>query len=433
MTAPRLRITGDAAAVVIIVLLWLRTVGGLTVLSFTVEKTLRSAGDETLTSAASSAVTQVTYIVLLAACAAAVVFNLNDVTRPGLWRIAFMLAPWLWLLVRNAYSGFATPDTLLYPFLVLALAALRPSVRTVLAACGILVIATAGIAIAMGLFAPEAGIAQVAPGEAHIRADKANLPDLGLLQGMFTTENSLAQFLAVGWAAVFAVRPWWLRIAGAGAVFFAVFWSSSRSGMATLVIMSVVGMAVALLVAYERRVWASVVARSAIAVGLLAMIAVPLIFGEDEAFTGRGEIWSVSLREWAERGPWFGLGNDWYAAMARSETSPLHAGAVHGHNDLVQVLVTGGIVMAAISICWLAGLGYALTRARARWIVPGSMLLVGVIVNGVLEVSLGFVDRSVLWVATVVPLAVLLFDPRRDVREGDTAWLPERRFERSGP
>ena len=134
MTAPRMRITGDAAAVIIIVLLWVRTVGGLTVLSFTVEKTLRSAGDETLTSAASSVVTQVTYIALLAACAAAVVFNLNDVTRPGLWRIAFMLAPWLWLLVRNAYSGFATPDTLLYPFLVLALAALRPSVRTVLAA-----------------------------------------------------------------------------------------------------------------------------------------------------------------------------------------------------------------------------------------------------------------------------------------------------------
>ena len=74
---------------------------------------------------------------------------------------------------------------------------------------------TAIIAIAFGFLLPDAGILREADGTMR-SVDKAVFPSLGLLQGMFTSENNLGQYLAYGVAAVAMLPRWWLRLPGSG-------------------------------------------------------------------------------------------------------------------------------------------------------------------------------------------------------------------------
>ncbi len=425
----RLSVSADAVAIVLIVALWLRGVGALVALSYTVEKRFVVAGDEALVSALSSAVSQGFYILVIAICAAAVLFRLNDITRPGLGRIAIMLLPWLWLMTRNAYSGLATADSLLYPFLILALAALRPSPK-VLGAVGILVGLTGAAALAMGAFSPDAGILHEADGEIRLR-DKETIPGWGLLQGMFTSENSLGQFLSIGFASILFVRPVWLRVPLGAAALIAIYWSSSRSSFLTLIVSLGAASIVWFVLALGFRRFASRIARVAIAVCILVVTLLPLYPWSDDAFTDRGVIWTVSLAEWGDRAGMFGFASDWYGQMAQTETSPLHGGAVHGHNEVVQLLVTGGFVLALLAFVWIAAVSWELTDARRRWIAASTALVMAIVASGTLEVSISFVDRSVLWSVSIVPVAILFFSHPRDRSIGEeTTWQTSRTIRR---
>ncbi len=414
-------ISTDAIAVAIIVALWTRGVGSYIAFSLTTPKVFVAAGGQQPESAAFTAVTQGAFLLVVALCAFAVVFRINEVTRPGLWKIAVMLVPWLWLLVRSAYAGDATPDSLLFPMLVLAFAALRPNPR-VLMALGVLVGLTAVIAIILGLFLPDAGIVRESDGEFRVRTDKETLPGLGLLQGMFFSENTMAAFLSVGLASVFTIRWVWARLVLVAAVLFAVVWSSSRGGIVTAVGMLGTGCVVGLLVLFQRRGWASMAARGAAAITFLFAATLALWGWDDDAFSARGIIWRVSLSEWTKRSFWFGLDPGWYARMANTETSPLHAGAVHGHNDMVQMLVTGGIVLGVMFIIWYAMIAWDITPAWSRYLPIAAMLLVGIAASGALEVVTGFVDGSSQWPVSLVPLVVLFFARRTDLQFGGETW-----------
>ncbi|WP_460772540.1 O-antigen ligase family protein [Microbacterium sp. GXF7504] len=425
MSAPartrlRLWISPDAAAVVIIVLLWVRSVGQLIALSLTVDKVSQGVGEEAASSALSSAVSQGAYVALLAVCGVAVLFHLNDITRPGLWRIAVMLVPWLWQLTRGAYAGQVAPDALLYPLLVLALAALRPRPR-VLAAVGVLVGLTAIVAVVLGFVAPDAGIVREADGTERVRSDKALFPSLGLLQGMFTSENTLAGFLVLGVASILLVRPLWLRLLLLAGTAFAIAWSSSRGGLITLAVVAVVGLVIAGLRLYERMRAASLLARLGAAGALAVAAALPFLGWDDDAFSVRGVIWNVSLEQWTEHALWFGLDAEWYTRMALTETSPLHAGAVHAHNDVLQMLVTGGLVLGVLFIAWFCVIGYDITRVGTPLLTVAAMLLIAIATSGALEVVSGFVTGSRQWVGGLVPLCVLFFAPKREASKEGSA------------
>ena len=197
----RLYITRDAAAVLLIVVMWCRAVGSQIVLSLTAEKVFVPIGHDPIWTPAANMKSKLFYLLAVGISAAIIMFRINDVTRPGLWRIIVVLAPWLAILTREMYSGSPTPDSVLYVVVVLALAALRPHPR-VLIALGALVVFTAAIAIAFGFLVPDAGILHEVEGVARERLDKAVFPSLGLLQGMFTSENSLGLYLTIGIAAV---------------------------------------------------------------------------------------------------------------------------------------------------------------------------------------------------------------------------------------
>lgn len=389
-------------------------------LSLTAEKRFVPVGQDHITSPQAGLVSQGFFLVLVALCVAIIVFRINDVTRPGLWRLAILLAPWLWMLTRGAYSGQLAADAALYVLVVLALAALRPHPR-VLQTAGVLVLLTALIAIGFGFGMPDAGILRESSGEVRV-AEKATLPQWGLLQGMFTSENALGQFLSVGLPAVFLLKPW-LRWPAWCVIVFAVYWTSSRSALLTVVVASAVAGMIWLLRALDWRAAASVVAR-AIIVGLVAVAAVvPFLGWPDDAFTTRGLIWRVSLEEWSDRAFAFGFGTDWYVKLTESETSPFHAGAYHGHSTVVQFLVTGGPILAVLGLGSLVVIAWRLTRVEQSALVYAAGLFVAILANGLLEVVIGYVDRSVVWMSTLVPMAVLLFAQPATRRRTETmAW-----------
>ena len=410
----RLFITCDAAAVLIIVLMWCRAVGSPIVLSVTAEKSFVPIGEELIQTPAARLTSQLFFLLVVGISVGVIVFRINDVTRPGLWRILLVLAPWLWLFTQDVYSGSTTPDSLLYVTVVLALAALRPHPR-VLIALGALVVLTAVIAIGFGFLLPDAGLLRDVEGVVRERSDKAVFPSLGLLQGMFTSENNLGQYLAIGAAAV-AMLPRWWRLSGLGIVVFAIVWSSSRSSMLAVAVMLVVGLAVWIIAELGWSRAASAVARVATGLAILAMCALPFMGWDDDAFTERGLIWNGSLREWSSRALVSGLGHDWYERIAGSDTSPLNAAAYQGHNQFVHFLATGGLVLAVLAVGSLLVQTYVVTAPDNRYLAIAAMLVTGTAIAGFLEVPLGFVDRSMFWTVTIVPLTVLFFARSSDTR-----------------
>ena len=239
----RLFISTDTAGVLLVVVMWLRAVGSLIALSLTADKKFVPVGKEPIWTPAASLTSRGLYVVVVAYCLGIILFRMNELTRPGLWRVVAVLAPWLCILLRDLYSGMPTPDSVLYVMVVLALAALRPDPRRVLAALGTLVLLTAIIAVVLGFLMPSAGVLRDSSGAGFQRSDKTVFPSLGLLQGMFTSENNLGTYISIGSATVAMLRPRWLRLAGLGIIVFAVLWSSSRSSMFALASMLEIGRA----------------------------------------------------------------------------------------------------------------------------------------------------------------------------------------------
>ena len=409
----RLYITCDAAAVLLIVILWVRAIGSLIALSITAEKVFVPIGADPIWPPAASAISKLFYLLAVLMCVGIIIFRINDVTRPGLWRLAVLLAPWLYIIIRNLYSGsWPTPEGVLYVVVVLALAALRPRPR-VLIALGALVVFTAAAAIAFGVLMPDAGRAHLAEGVLSVRPDKAVFPSLGLLQGMFTQENSLGVYLSVGIPAVVLLPRWWLRFPGLAIVAFAIAWSSARNSMFAAACSLLLGAGIWVIAEFGWRRAASTLARLATGALLVVMCVVPLTGWlspgrwDPEAYTGRGVIWNGSLTHWVDRAFLFGGGRDWYSRITKSDTTTLISGAYSGHNQFVQFVATGGAVLAVLALGSLLVQAYVITAPRSRYLVIGAMTVTAIAVSGWLEVPLGYVDWSTNWTVTIVPLAIL--------------------------
>ncbi|NTY61059.1 O-antigen ligase family protein [Mycolicibacterium sphagni] len=405
------------------VVLWGRTIGSFTALSLSADKVFVPVGADPIWPPAANFVSKVFYLLAIAISVGIIVFRINDITRPGLWRIVVLLAPWLFILTRDLYSGiWPNAESVLYLVVVLALAALRPHAR-VLIALGALVVLTAIIAILFGLLLPDAGRVHDAQGVLYDRPEKAVFPSLGLLQGMFTAENSLGVYLSIGVAAVVMLPRLWMRLPGLAIVGFAICWSSARNSMLATACMLILG---AMVWTFARFGWhrsAAVVARCATCVAIAAMCALPLIGWlapggwDDEAFTGRGVIWNGSLTQWSSRAFLFGGGRDWYEELARTDTSSLMAGAYSGHNEFVNLLATGGAIFAFLTLGSLLVQTFAITAPRSRYLAIGLMIVIGIALSGSLEVPVGYVNWSMYWTVTIFPLAVLFLAPPSDTRD----------------
>ena len=178
---------------------------------------------------------------VVAFCLCVILFRINDITRPGMWRVIVVLAPWLCILMRDLYSGSPTPDSVLYVMVVLALAALWPDPRRVLVTPGVFRPAHRNHRGGIRLPPAKCRCTARLQGSAFQRSDKTVFPSLGLLGHVHIGEQSghlhIDRVRSGGDAATLV----WLRLSGLGTILFAVLWSSSRSSMFALASMLVIG------------------------------------------------------------------------------------------------------------------------------------------------------------------------------------------------
>ena len=318
--------------------------------------------------------------------------------------IFLFLGPWLVLVLRGLYLG-AVPHTnaFLYPMLGVAIWVLRPRLEH-LRHLGYATGVTAVLALGLGIALPAAGIYRAIGGEL-ISPDKQILP-WGILVGPFTSGNNLAQFLVLGLPTVFLIARQRTRFTLIVAVALAILWTSSRSSLIALV----VALVVAGLLSVRTDLLRSALAAGSMTVLGIVAVGLPLVTTDPLAFTNRGYIWDVSLRQW-ELDPWFGHGSGWYGMIARYQTE-LGSTAFHAHNEAVQALVTGGLVMAGALAALVLFLVARSTLDAARSITMPALFVSVLLVTCWFEVSLAIVDRVLLLPVTALPMAFIVFKAR---------------------
>ena len=142
----------------------------------------------------------------------------------------------------------------------------------------------------------------------------------------------------------------------------------------------------------------------------------PLITHNPAAFTNRGYIWQASHAAWAQD-PLFGNGSNWFSVIGSSSAS-LGPTWFHAHNQFLQLLVTGGVVLAVLAGVLIVTAMTGAARLAARGHLVGVSWLAALAGTCVFEVSLVIVDNSLLFPVAVLPLLFILFTADLDEPTG---------------
>jgi O-antigen ligase len=357
------------------------------------------------------------YLGVIAVCVLIIIGYLTSMNTSALGRLAVMIAPWAYIVVRDLYVPTTiSEEGIVYILIVLAIWLLRPRI-TQLQSLGYLMGLTALISVVIALTLPAQAIFRTAAGEVIVD-DKQILPG-GLLVGIFTQGNNLGQFLALGLPTIFLIRHRWHRLILVALALLAIVWSASRGAMIAVG----VGLIAFVLVRACRPWWRKLMAPTVVLVPFVVVCVVPLITTRPDAFTNRGLVWTVSLQAWRSE-PWLGLGSDWYQTIGR--TSSRIAGSVfHGHNQFVQFMVTGGVIFGLLVLPQL----FVATARATRLAVDGKLFSVTwlAILGGscLLEKSFSFVDNGNFLIAMVVPFATIVLGSDLDQPPPDPATWPD--------
>lgn len=338
----------------------------------------------------------------------------DDIVEAGLGRVALLVAPAVYLMVRDLYEGELAYRGLTFVAVTLAIAAARPRLR-VLRVLAVLLIATAVAALLLGALLPSVGLTDV-DSAGNARTDKELVPGLGMLIGMYPHENNLGQSMAIGFPLVLLLRTSRSRWLGGVAVVFACAWSSSRGSLVAISVTVLLVLALSLIT--DRRL-RSRVERLAVALAAGVMVALPFVLRhDDDAFTGRGGLWRNSIAAWWQTDPLFGLGSAWFLDMQQNSASVIFDVVTHGHNQAVQAAVTGGLVLLGLFLVEVGVITRLTTTTFAHDDVVATALLVSLLMSSWLELTVGYVDAMMFWPWTFPVLAVLVFRRDAGVRPG---------------
>jgi O-antigen ligase len=405
---------------VLFTLLWAWVVLPRVVQSIIVPKHRRSVGIDYGGYTAAAALTQnLLRALVFGLCAMLIAGAIGDQRRRPIVPLIVVLAPWTLIAIRGLYAGHApSVDALLYPVVTIAVWTLAPRI-TALRTLAHLTALAALISIVMAVVSPPSALFRLADGTV-IATDKQIIP-AGMLTGFLTQPNNLGQFLVLGLPAVVLLRSRKLRAAYVALGIFTVVWTASRSSMYAIAITGVAALAVVAARGMARRLFAATM----IAVAFALVCVVPFVTRSPSAFSGRGLIWENSLPAWQQR-PWLGQGSDWYRDIAATSSS-IMATAFHGHNQLVQLLVTGGVGFAALIGVLLATAARAALRQLGSGSAFGVLYLIALAGTCLLEVSLALVDNMALLPVVLIPLAVVSFaDTDSDAGSGPAQASRER-------
>ncbi|SEP61730.1 O-antigen ligase family protein [Microlunatus flavus] len=361
--------------------------------------------------ALTSAATTLLTAALLGWCLLVVLDALRRNPRRHLGGLLLLLAPWVWVVVRGWTLGsLPGVSDLVYPAVVVAVWLLRPG-RRHLRLLGHLVGVVALLSVVIAVALPDQGVFRAVDGS-EITEEKAFLP-FGVLVGIFTHGNVLGQYLLMGLPLVALVRPRLVRAAWLALVAGALAWSAARSSIGAAAGLAAAVGVLSLLPRDRRSVPYRLVLWGAF--GLVAVL--PFVTHDPMAFTTRGRIWAVSLDAWRAH-PWLGLGSDFYAQVAQTSGN-LGPTVSHGHNEVVQLLVTGGVVLLVLTgLLLLAAIRRAADAPDGD--ATGFALLLALAGASLLEISLLPTANSVFDAVLLLPLATLLVgDPWREDPDAD--------------
>jgi O-antigen ligase len=397
--APRARQVDHAT--VLIVITWVSVVLPRIVQSLTAPKHHTLVNDNIPYSASTAFLSHLLTLLVIAWCVVVVARRSTDLPTDRRRVLVILLAPWIYLITRDVYAGvhFHFQDVE-YPAIVIAVWVLRPPIRK-LVLLGYLGAALTAISLLMGIFLSAKGLYHASSGDL-VSLDKRILP-WGILVGPLSSENNLGQVLVLGLPLIGFARSRAVRWVVVVMTAYAIVWTSSRSSIAALAVGGIIALALQVPWRKARPVIAAILL---LAAGLV-MIAIPVSTSDGKDFSNRGYIWITSLRAWSEHRV-FGLGSQWYSALARYEEG-LGGAAFHGHNTFVQMVIMGG----AVALVLVAAMAVVSVGSAVRWVGRGynvpAVLLGTFFVSATLEWSFAFFDRDFLLATTVLPMAMVLF------------------------
>lgn len=338
-------------------------------------------------------------VLLLLACATALVLGVRRRTLGTPTSLALLLAPWL-VLVASSWVSEGRPGqaVLAYPAVMVGLWALGPR-WSLVQVMGYLTVAAALLSLALGAFVPASGLFVGGPGYEQEKP----ISQLGILAGFLPTGNSLGRYVAMGLPSVLTIKRPWHRYAGIGVGVVVILWTASRTAMAATLVLGVVFVALRL----ARRIGLKrLVAGAAIASVAVAAVLLPLVVSRPGLFNHRGRIWMFARHEWATN-PVFGFGIDYFTRLAH-DTVNLGGYAYHGHSVFVQLMSTGGLLVTGTAVLLLGVASVRATRALDAGVEWPVLFLVTVLSVSVLEVPITFADTFKPNVAALLPLAILV-------------------------
>ncbi|QTE28906.1 O-antigen ligase family protein [Pengzhenrongella sicca] len=386
----------------LIVTVWLGVLGPLLVQSVTEGKGFTPIDQEAapLTGLASAVTTAANGLIVLA-CAAVVLACLPALAWRTAGVLVLLVAPWGIAAVQLVVLGRPPgAPALIYPAVAAAFWALRPR-RAAIETVGYLTGATALVSLLLGALLPDAG---------RYPLETAGLEKVigpaGVLSGVMPTGNNLGLLLVVGLPTVFAIRRVALRWVALGAVALALAWTISRTSWVAALVVLVMLAALAWL---PRRGQLA-----GLGLGLLALVGlvVPFVTSDPDRFTHRAGYWIATLDAWRDS-PLVGYGADYFKQIANTPAD-LGGYAYHAHNQGVQLLITGGLLLTVAVLALLALAAVRAVRLAAAGVPWAAGWLAALLAVGVLEVPLGFVDRMMFLPVTLVPLCLLLCADRTD-------------------
>ncbi len=383
---------------VLILAVWLAILLPEIVRSFAEPKVWRPVTDgETELTGLLAPLTTACNAALVLVCAVVVLAGVRELPWRRVPLLALVLVAWLVTVVPLVVEG-RTPrlTALIVPAVVTALWAARPQ-RGHIEVLGYLTGALAAVSITLGLVLPRTAIFERSE---LVEGEKAVSP-LGILAGVLQTGNLLGLALAMGVASVLYVRRDRHRWAILALVALALVWSASRTSLVAVLALVLAGLGLTL--ARSPRRFASVWLP---AVALVALV-LPFVTRAPTAFTNRGGYWIAAVEAWRER-PWFGHGADYFKLLATGEDN-LGGHAYHAHNQVMQVLVTGGLVLSAIALVVVVVLGARAVRWSGVGLAWPTLVLTVFAVVASFEVPVGLVDRLVYVPFVLVPLALVAF------------------------
>ena len=346
--------------------------------------------------------------VLVPVVAAATVLLVTLFARMSGPSLLVVILPGL-VLAANEFVHGRTPTFGL--LLTAAGGALLVSVRVKPA--DLVVLGYAGGAVAVGslvaMYAAPASVI-ISGGTGTFEKSLTGAP---LLAGIFSHSNTFGMFLALSLPCIFLVRRALVRWPLLLVVGWALVLSSSRTALIGAGAM----LAVVVLSRVLPRAGFRVVSVLGAAAALIAVIRVPFVETDPQAFTYRGAIWIYNREALGDHGL-FGLGARWYADNYPVLREVLSSAASHAHNLVLTILVQGG---AVVLVVWLAVIAFALVGAITDPVrstsVAGVAFVVGLLAIGATETPFPLLGWGPLSASAIIPLFVLATRRRLDQEE----------------